>query len=472
MQNFLKKLLKKSDLLYAIFGAKTITFLVLALLIAMMTIFFSDSWILKIKSKDVEIGNLRKIIVGLNQIKGNMYQAESAQRGYLITFEKQYVAPYDQALTNARVNIKKVDEVMHAFRTEQEYRTEAEILNTISANMESKASEMNLTIKLAQKGSRTNARQVLDMDGGLHDMRKIVANTDKLLDIYYKELTNVVDERRSSTTLARASVIGGPMVLILLVVLVIQQLLKELSEKHVLQQTLQNINAQNEAKLKEQSRLLACLALDNQADVERERQKLGRELHDELGSILTATKMDLAWVMKTLKDTRPDIVDKLKKTNGYLDQGISFKRQIVQELHPSMISSFGFWPALKTMINDVVERNNWELTLTLPEESTVINETISIIAYRVLQETLNNATKYAKATEMAIHIIADDHFLKIEIQDNGKGMEVDKLEKNTHGLSGMRHRVLAIGGIFELKSSANGGVFTRVMLPLNTRADD
>jgi len=130
------------------------------------------------------------------------------------------------------------------------------------------------------------------------------------------------------------------------------------------------------------------LALDYQADVERERYKLARELHDELGSILTASKMDISWVIKSVGKTHPEIAEKLKKTNSYLDQGINFKRQVVQELHPAMISSFGFWPALRALIDDAVERNQWKLTLTLPDENTVINETISLVAYRIVQETL------------------------------------------------------------------------------------
>ncbi len=70
---------------------------------------------------------------------------------------------------------------------------------------------------------------------------------------------------------------------------------------------------------------------------------LPKELHDELGSILTASKMDIAWVIKSIGKTHPEIAEKLKKTNSYIDQGISFERQVVQDLHPSMIASFGFW---------------------------------------------------------------------------------------------------------------------------------
>jgi signal transduction histidine kinase len=260
--------------------------------------------------------------------------------------------------------------------------------------------------------------------------------------------------------------------LILLVSFVLKQLLAEIAVKSEIQLQVAKENEIYEYKLMQQSKLLRSLALDYQADVERERQILSRELHDELGSILTATKMDVSWLMKKLKEVEPEslsaeLVDKLKITNRYIDQGINFKRQVVQELHPSMISTFGFWPALRSLIEDSVARNQWQLTLNLPEETTVLHETISLVAYRIVQETLNNANKYAKASAVSIHMVLDEKFLKIEIQDNGIGIDMVSLQGNTHGLSGMRHRVLAIGGHFELDSELGKGLLTRVLLPLD-----
>jgi signal transduction histidine kinase len=106
----------------------------------------------------------------------------------------------------------------------------------------------------------------------------------------------------------------------------------------------------------------------------------------------------------------------------------------------------------------------------LPDVSTEINETISLVAYRIVQETLNNCNKYAKATELSIHMISDEKHLKIEIQDNGVGLDLAHLDNKTHGLSGMRHRVLAIGGHFEIDSSLGKGLFTRAILPLDVKA--
>ena len=283
-------------------------------------------------------------------------------------------------------------------------------------------------------------------------------------------LSEMLIQRNKSTIITRFFVVGGALFLIFLTVIVLKQLLQEITVKSDLQNLLVKENTRNEDKLQQQKVLLRSLALDYQADVERERQKLSRELHDELGSIFTATKMDIAWVIKKLKETEPVVADKLMKTIRYIDQGINYQRHIVQELHPAMLSTFGFWPALNSLIDNAVERNQWQLTLTLPDENTKINETISLIAYRIVQETLNNANKYAKATKIAIHIVVDEKYLKVEIEDNGVGVDMDALDGNTHGLSGMRHRVMAIGGRFEILSELGKGVLTRALIPLDVAA--
>ena len=175
-------------------------------------------------------------------------------------------------------------------------------------------------------------------------------------------------------------------------------------------------------------------------------------------------------MIKKVAASAPDIAEKLKKTSSYVDQGIQFQRHIVQELHPAMLTTFGFWPALNSLINDAAERNDWQLTLNLPNENTKLNETISLVAYRIVQETLNNTNKYAKASAVSVDVIVDEQHVKLEIQDNGIGMDTKLQKEKTHGLAGMRHRVLAIGGHFEINSEPDKGVLTRALIPIDFEA--
>lgn len=451
----------------AMLGGRTIAMLAAALLVAFGSVMFSDNWIISFNKQVETIKQVRENIAVLHQLKANLYEAESAQRGYIITKRTEYVAPFENALTQARANIELSETLVKKTSTEKNQVIELQWLKQISASVEAKSAEMLLTIRLIEQNKIDEANQVVDLDIGRQQMQAFVIATDKLITQQTKDADEMIEKRRATVNLARASVIGGALILILLVVMVIKQLLNELAAKSKLQQQVVQENADYEIKLHQQTKLLRSLALDYQADVERERQKLSRELHDELGSIFTATKMDLAWSIKKVANLVPEVADKLAKTTSYVNAGIQFQRHIVQELHPSMISTFGFWPALTALIKDAAERNKWQLTLNLPEQTTALNETISLVTYRIVQESLNNANKYAKASAVTVDIMLDAQHIKLEISDNGVGVDMQALDAKTHGLSGMRHRVLAIGGHFEMISSPSQGVMIKALIPLD-----
>ena len=451
-------------------GGRTIAMLSVALLIAISSVIFSDNWIVSI-SRQVEMIRLVRVnIATLHQLKADLFEAESAQRGYMLTKRAEYVEPFNIALNRARANVELSEKLVIDTSSRTNQVIELDWLKAINASIEAKSAEMLLTIRLVEANKIEEANQVLNLDLGRLQMKKFVQQTDKLIKQQNADVDSMIEKRRSTVVLARISVIGGALLLIFLVVLVIKQLLNELAVKSQLQQQVVKENEIYEVKLSKQTKLLRSLALDYQADVERERQKLSRELHDELGSIFTATKMDIAWVIKKITASAPDIAEKLKKTSSYVDQGIQFQRHIVQELHPAMLTTFGFWPALNSLVTDATERNNWQLTLNLPDENIKLNETISLVAYRIVQETLNNAHKYAKATAVSVDIIVDEHHIKLEIQDNGVGMDMQQEKQTTHGLTGMRHRVLAIGGHFEISSEPGKGVLTRALIPIDFEA--
>ena len=467
----INKLWSWGERIVALLGGRTIAMLFAALLIAFGSVMFSDNWIVSFSNQVELIKKVRDNIAVLHQLKANLFEAESAQRGYMITKRKEYVAPFNSALELARHNVKLSEALVVDTSTKKNQTIELAWLKAISASLEAKSAEMLLIIRLIDQNKIEEANQVMNVDLGRLEMQKFVIETDKLIEQQVADVNIMIKKRKNTVNLARASTIGGALILILLVAMVIKQLLNELVTKSRLQQQALDENADYEIKLKQQTKLLRSMALDYQADVERERQKLSRELHDELGSIFTATKMDLAWCMKKIADSAPDVAQKLAKTTSYVDQGIQYQRHIVQELHPSMISTFGFWPALNALVTDAAERNKWLLTLNLPHPTTPLNETISLVAYRIVQESLNNANKYAKASAVNVDVMLDEHYIKLEISDNGIGVDMQSLSGLTHGLSGMRHRVQAIGGHFEMISNPSQGVMIRALIPLDVVAN-
>lgn len=472
MRDFTDKLYNAFDKLSSRIGGKNVLLLAIALLVAVLTIIVTDYLILKIQDQNAKIDIVRNNINQLNQLKENLFRAESTQRGYLLTLDPEFVLPFDYALEKAKQNVDTVQSGVAQAINGQELTKAVELIEEISASLEAKASEMSLTLTLAQSDKLEEAKTIVKIGEGADEAGKIVSLSETLIASESKRLATLEKSRESTIFFTRIEVVFGSLLLISLVVIVISQQLKELSLRSKLQEQLKQENERYEQEFKKQRKLLHRLALDHHADAERERQKLARELHDELGSILTAAKMDISWTIKKVAKDHPDIADKLKKTNKYIDQGIEFKRRVVQDLHPSMIASFGFWPAIENFVEEVAERNHWELNFEVPQGNLELNETISLIAYRVLQESLNNASKYADASKVSVHMIMDDKYLKIEVTDNGVGVDLDALDNSTHGLSGMRQRVVAIGGRFEITSQPGQGMFTHILLPLDIHKFD
>lgn len=463
------------DRVVSMLGGRTISTLAAALLVTLLSVVVSDYWLTSILQVNNTLQGVHSNINSLHQLKSNLYQAESAQRGYLFTQRQSYVKPFNMALKEARLHIDHIDARMRKQTPPERAVRELVFLKAISASLEAKAAEMQMALELSLSGEKNAALQVVNLDASVAEMDKFINHTDLLINTQFKQLKDLKKKRIKVIELSRISLVTGALIVVVLMVLVIKQLLAEIGIKNDLQTLLAHKNECYALQIQQQSKLLRSLALDYQADVERERQKLSRELHDELGSIFTATKMDIAWTIKKIhgislidKVSKNALIEKLQKTNQYVDQGIQYQRHIVQELHPAMLSTFGFWPAFTSLIEDAAARNRWTLTLNLPDQTTQLNETISLIVYRIVQETLNNANKYAKATTIDVHLMIDTDFLKLEITDNGVGMDLTNLASNTHGLSGMRHRVLAIGGHFEMVSAPNKGLLTRALIPLDT----
>lgn len=454
-------LLKNLYLLKQRVGFNVFWTLTLAVAFSLFAIFFTNflmNQISEVSKKTVAVTDDTLIIL---QIKSAISQAESAQRGYLLTHRKDYLEPFESSIALTHQYSKQL-----SMSTSLQNPTEKALLIELVATINSKITEMELATTLQAEHQPKEALNLVNLDQGLVTMKKINEIENKLFEVEKSKLLANRTQRNERIGWAKALIIATILILMLVISTSFKVVLAKIIEKDTVSQQLTIENQANEKKLLSTKRQLQTLALDVQSATERERIKLARELHDELGSILTATKMDLSWVIKKTKDVTPEVREKIARTIKYLDQGIQFKRQIVEEMHPSMIATFGIWPAIKNLIEESAERNEWQLKLTMPDEVPELNDTLGLIAYRIIQETLNNTSKYAKATQVAVEILSTADHIKIEIIDNGVGVDIDKIKPSTHGLSGMTHRVEAIGGSIQFESGEGKGMFTRAILPI------
>ncbi len=220
----------------------------------------------------------------------------------------------------------------------------------------------------------------------------------------------------------------------------------------------------------ERTRQLEALAWHLQSVSENEKTELARELHDELGSILTASKMDVAWVNNKLRNVKPAIepavAEKLGRALANLDQGIALKRRIIEDMRPTVLANFGLVTALRTLADETAQRTGWTLELALPEDDIKLGEEVEIALFRVVQESLTNAAKYARASRVSIALALDEERVSMHVADDGVGIRPqDLLRTHTHGLLGMRQRVSARGGRIEIERREPHGTDIRVTMP-------
>lgn len=454
-------------------GLRLILVLAGYVLLAMLAIALTDAWMGALAKQNASLSKDRGTIILAETLRASLSEAESAQRGYLISLQNRDIPIDEKAIEPL---MQRVQELLRQLQShlesgEEPRQRHKDMLKEIAADVEGKTTELQMAVTLANKGNLEAATQMIHAEESRNRMQQFQGRTQSFIDSVGKDVSKMTERRDQTMAAGRFSVAASILLVLILLVLSVRKLITEIVDRDRHSKQLETDVVNFEQKLEERTSMLKTLAVDYQYDVERERRKLARELHDELGSILTATKMDIAWVLRKIKDIAPEASEKLARTMRYLDQGIELKRRVVQDLHPALLTTFGLIPALKALIESAAERNQWDLDLVLPDESTCISEPLGLIAYRVVQETLTNATKYAQATKVSVHLQVDDRYLKLEIEDNGKGMDLTQNYDVTHGLKGMRHRVIAIGGKLQIESEPGKGMFTLALIPLSAAAE-
>lgn len=212
------------------------------------------------------------------------------------------------------------------------------------------------------------------------------------------------------------------------------------------------------------TRELAALSTHLQNHAEKEKSELARTLHDELGGLLTAAKMDLSWLQSRL-DT-PAHQERLTQLGSVLDEAMSLKRRVVEELRPSLLDHFGLATALRAYVEATCNKAGIPADMRLPDESEAIPADLAITLFRIVQEGLINIIRHAQATHVTLEFAAGSAGYAITLQDDGHGFDPHSTQgQRQHGIMGMQHRVRALGGSFSLESKPGQGTTLTVTLP-------
>lgn len=211
---------------------------------------------------------------------------------------------------------------------------------------------------------------------------------------------------------------------------------------------------------------LESLVTHLQGLAEEEKSALARNLHDELGGLLTAAKMDLSWVQSRVTD--PDLQERLAQLGGVLDEAMDLKRRVVEDLRPSLLDHFGLPTALRAYVDSACGKAGLRTELTLPEDTAPLAKETAIALFRIVQEGVTNIIRHAGARSVTLRFTVDRDAHRLTLSDDGSGFDATDPEfRSSHGITGMRQRVRALGGQFDIQSSPGAGTTLRVSIPLS-----
>ena len=189
---------------------------------------------------------------------------------------------------------------------------------------------------------------------------------------------------------------------------------------------------------------------------EQERSHIARELHDELGSTLTAIKIDLLRLSSGLPEDRADLFRKIGSATNLLDHAMDTVRNVAQSLRPGILD-FGLHAAIEWQTREFQKRLGIDCEINCHAEALVIDSDTSTAIFRIFQETLTNISKHADATRVKVTLVEDGEMVFLEVEDNGNGItEYDISKTGSFGIHNMRERVEALGGEFEIENSTSG----------------
>lgn len=199
---------------------------------------------------------------------------------------------------------------------------------------------------------------------------------------------------------------------------------------------------------------------------EREKADLAHNLHDELGGLLTAAKMDLAWLQGRASATEPEVQGKLEALALGIDEAMNVKRRVVENLRPALLEHFGLPTALQAHFDETCAKAGLKCRATVTESFERIPQELAIALFRVAQESLTNIIRHASAHDVELTFEVGERELCMTISDDGVGLgSLEPGASASHGVAGMRHRIESLHGTFSIGPNHPRGTRIEVLVP-------
>jgi signal transduction histidine kinase len=418
----------------------------LATLAALAMLLISESAYWRASASMDGLGAMAQARSSLQELHRLVLDAETGQRGYLLTARAEYLTPYREAQEEVHATLGR----LHGYF--DTLPDKAPAMRDLEELVQAKLSELDTTLRLFDEGR---------VDAFRKSSQTLLADETRRVD----------EERRGIYQVLAQSRVGvGTMTALALLALFLylRQTQALDAQREALRQVTLAERDHLEAEVRRRTAQLRELAQHLQTAREDERSRLARELHDELGALLTAAKLDAARLRSRIAGAGPEALERLAHLGQTLDSGIALKRRIIEDLRPSALSNLGLVAALDILTREHATNSGVAVKARLAEVP--LDPAAELTVYRLVQEALTNASKHARARSIDVRLALEGGQVHVDVDDDGAGFDPAGATPGSHGLTGMRHRVEALGGDLAIDSAPGRGTRIRARLPVAAAA--
>lgn len=367
-------------------------------------------------------------------------EAESAQRGFLLTGEEQYLPPLEAGLAMTQNRLRDLEVRLGALDPE-----ELTVIRGVEEDLDVKAREMRESVRLYKEGRADEARALVKRGLGLYQMFAISQALDSLRSREYERFEVRLADWEEATRANFLINLGSMLFTVALLLVVGLLATRDIRRRETFATQLVAQIDERTAELQDLSRHMSRVA-------ESEKHALARELHDELGGLLVAMRIDLAQLRKRIGPfTDPDVVTRWERVEQALAQGLELKRRVIEDLRPTLLDNMGLFTALRWLAQQRAEQAKLRLHLEGLDEDVEVPPEVAIAVFRTAQEAISNIVNHAGASGFSVHARMNGA-LTLQIIDDGKGIPHGAERRvGSHGLKQMRFRIEAVGGILTVE---------------------
>lgn len=390
----------------------------------------------------------------LIEIQSLISDGEAGQRGYMLTGDPTYLQPYNAAKQRMGAYL---DQLRRVYRdsSEADAKNADKLIELIGA----KFAEVDATVAMYEKSAK-GALAVVKTNVGQQVMDALRELTATMRQAERDAVTAQTDAWRRNHMVNRYMSAAGAVLNIVLILLA-----GHLASNAIRRRT--TIAAELESQVEKRTQELSALSSHLQKVVEVEKSSLARELHDELGGLLVAIKMDLAQLRKNMDLSQPELQTRWNRIQAALSAGVDLKRRVVEQLRPTLLDNMGLVAALRWQFAESCRQANLLLIEKFPVDEPDIGNDAAIAIFRIAQEALLNIVKHARARTVHAALEISTQNLLLTIEDDGIGLPPERRAAiGAHGLAGMRHRLRSFGGELRIESVEPSGTRLHVLLPL------